>query len=299
MKNIIIKLLTLIIKPFYWSWIWNYPPFYQINNFYKKLSKWKKIIYNTNYWFKMFLDWSKFIDKEIILKGYWEKNISDLILSNLKKWDFFLDIWANIWYFSLLSSKIVWKNWKVISFEPSSLNYSSLEKNIKLNNFNNIIVHKLWVWNNENEFEIYYNNENPWATSLIKNNENSDFDKETIKIIKLDDFLKEKKINFIKMDIEWFEYEAILWMKNILKSNNIRMIFEFSPWIYKNKEKNYVNYSINILTELNNLWFNLFEITNESTLIKIEDNEKFFHKVFNNSIWQSDIFCIKKFLWEK
>jgi len=293
MKNIMIKTIIKLIKPFYWSWIWKYPPFYQINNFYKKISNWNFTIYNTDYWFKMFLDWSKFIDKEIIFNWYWEKNISDLILKYLKEWDIFLDIWSNIWYFSLLSSRIVWEKWKVISFEPSSLNYFALEKNIKLNHFINIQTHRLWVWNEESQFEIYYNNDNPWATSLIKNDENIKYQKEIINIIKLDDFIIEQKIDFIKMDIEWFEYEAILWMENILKNNNLKMIFEYSPRIYKDKELNYEEYSINILNYLNNLWFQLFEIENNWNILKIENNRNFFHKVFNNYIWQSDIFCIK------
>jgi len=42
-------------------------------------------------------------------------------------------------------------------------------------------------------------------------------------------------------------------MKNILKENNLKIIFEYSPIIYKSKEENYENYSINILNELNNL----------------------------------------------
>jgi hypothetical protein len=42
-------------------------------------------------------------------------------------------------------------------------------------------------------------------------------------------------------------------MENILKSNNLKMIFEYSPKIYKNKEQNYEEYSINLLNYLNHL----------------------------------------------
>lgn len=187
MKNLL-NIFTLLIKPLYWSWIWNYPPFKQIYFFYEKILNKNVWINQTNYWFNMILNWSKLIDKEIIFTWYWEKNVSELIKNELKEWDTFIDIGANIWYFTLLWSKIVWKYWKVISFEPSILNYNILEKNIELNNFENIEKHKLWVWNIESEFEIYYNNENPWATSLVKTKDNYSFNKELIKIIKLDDF---------------------------------------------------------------------------------------------------------------
>jgi len=242
----------------------------------------------------MFLDWSKFIDKQIIFDWFWEKNVSELILSNLKEWDVFLDIWANIWYFSLLWSKIVWQKWKVLSFEPSSINFNILDKNIKLNNSINIDYFKLWVWNNEQEFEIFFNNDNPWATSIVKTKENNNFQKEIIKVIKIDNFITNKKVDFIKMDIEWFEYDAFLWMKEILKINdNIKIIFEYSPKIYKEKEENHEEYSINILNELNKLNFKLFHINKDWSLLKIDNNNEYYKSVLNNNIWQSDIFCKK------
>lgn len=290
----ITKILTILIKPFYWSWIWKYFPFKQINIFYNHISSWKQNIYKTIYGFKMFLDWSKFIDKEITFNWFWEKNISELIKKELHQWDIFLDIWANIWYFSLLWSIQVWEEWEIISFEPSSINYNELEKNIKLNNLKNIKTHKLWVWNEENEFNIYYNNNNPWATSLVKTNENKLYNKEKIKLIKLDDLLRNKKIDFIKMDIEWYEYNAIIWMENILKNNNLKMIFEYSPRIYKEKEKDYKLYSINLLNRLSEYNFDLFHINSDSSLRKINNNEEYFTEIINNKIWQSDVYCIKK-----
>ena len=232
------------------------------------------------------------IDDQIKFLWVWEKNISELLKNNLKKWDTFLDLGANIWYDSLLASKLVWTTWKVISFEPNRDNYEKFQKNIKINNFINIQLNKFWVWKEKSKFELFYDKSNPGATSIIKRENHSDSLKETIEVVKLDDFLKGIKIDFIKMDIEWFEYDAILWMKNILKENNLKIIFEYSPIIYKSKEENYENYSINILNELNNLWFELYNIELDSSLSKIENNVDYFKKV-NEWTGQSDIYCIK------
>lgn len=290
--KLIHNILTKIIKPFYWSGIWNYFPFKQINAFYKKISKNEIILKEINYWFKMFLSAWRVIDDQIKFSWVWEKHISELLKDNLKEWDIFLDLGANIWYDSLLASKLVWETWKVISFEPNKDNFQKLSRNIEVNNFKNIQIYKFWVWKEKSKFELFYDESNPGATSIIKRGNHNDSLKETIEVVKLDDFLKRARIDFIKMDIEWFEYDAILWMKNILKENNLKIIFEYSPIIYKSKEENYENYSINILNELNNLWFELYNIELDSSLSKIENNVDYFRTV-SKWTWQSDIFCKK------
>jgi FkbM family methyltransferase len=48
---------------------------------------------------------------------------------------------------------------------------------------------------------------------------------------RLDDYLENKKIDFIKMDIQGFEYQALLGMKNTLQSNpDIKILVEFWPY---------------------------------------------------------------------
>lgn len=58
------------------------------------------------------------------------------------------------------------------------------------------------------EKELFYNSDNPGRSTLVAN-QNTDQITETIKTIRLDDFLGEIKVDFIKMDIEGFEPFAI------------------------------------------------------------------------------------------
>lgn len=297
MKKITHKILRLCIKPFYWSGIWKYFPFNYIYKIHKYIwnslfFKWtNEIIVKTNHGFWIYLKKWKFIDENIISHWEWEPNISNLIKNNLKTWNTFLDLWTNIWYFSLLASKIVWENWRVISFEPSKSIFNDFSRNIELNFINNIIKYNLWVWEENTKKELYYNESNPWWSSVI--NMNNWNNKETIEIVKLDDFLKDTKIDFIKMDIEWFEYFAIKWMINILKNNNIKMIFEYSPKFYEKLYwENHKNESINMLDELKKIWFNLYEVDYKWNLLEIFDSNIFFEKIYN-WLWQIDIYCEK------
>ena len=243
----------------------------------------------------MQLDGSKFIDKEIIFHGLWEKNISDILCRELKNGDVFVDIGANIWYFTLLWSNCVWDIGRVIAFEPSSSNYVKAIHNISINLYKNIDIHKLWVWKLQETLDIYHNEDNPGASSIIQNNLwSKPATSEKIQVVSLDEYLWTRKIDFIKMDIEWFEFEAILGMINILKKNNIKLIFEYSPVLYKNKEENYKEYSIELLWILQKLGFTLYHICPDATTEKIIDIEEYYIRTMNSEIWQSDILCKKE-----
>jgi FkbM family methyltransferase len=63
---------------------------------------------------------------------------------------------------------------------------------------------------------------------LLETSENKSFTKETIEVVRLDNLLGNKKVDFVKMDIEGFEREAIQGMEKILKHVKY-MIFEYSP----------------------------------------------------------------------
>jgi hypothetical protein len=53
------------------------------------------------------------------------------------------------------------------------------------------------------------------------------------------------------MDIEGFEYNAILGMKEILKNNaGVKIIFEFSPVLYRFLNSDWKTYSVSLLKEL-------------------------------------------------
>lgn len=74
-----------------------------------------------------------------ILKEHeWESSITKFIKDNLKEGQTFVDVGANIGYYSILASKLVGDKGRVFAFEPAPDCYQVLLKNIELNNCKNI-----------------------------------------------------------------------------------------------------------------------------------------------------------------
>ena len=137
--------------------------------------------------------------------------------------DIVIDAGAYNGVISLYMSKLVGKHGKVIAFEPDTLNYEKLKKNIKLNNAKNIILLNKGLWS-KNTVLLFENKHASGSKILL----NSDSKEEIIKIetVNLDNEIKRlniKKINYIKMDIEGAEIEAVRGAKKTLKKNDVHL----------------------------------------------------------------------------
>ena len=117
------------------------------------------------------------------------------------------DIGANIGNHSLYwASNMQIK--KIYAFEPVDTTYNILEKNIKINNLENIIKPLNIGLSDEKGTGIIniYSNDNIGGTSIKKSNKNNG----GIKIDKLDNIkIIEEKLDFIKIDVEGHELLAL------------------------------------------------------------------------------------------
>lgn len=128
--------------------------------------------------------------------------------SLVKKDDVVFDVGANIGATTLNFAKLTGEDGKVHSFEPDPINYYSIQKNIKLNNFKNIVLNKIGLGNNEGTFNIYTIDKNNKGMNKIvngDNNNNPDFQK--IQVTTIDHYIQKNKIQ--KIDVEGFELNVI------------------------------------------------------------------------------------------
>ena len=132
------------------------------------------------------------------------------ICSFLKKGHFVIDAGANIGTVSLACANIVGQSGQVKSFEPNIKIFKYLKKNIEINDYSKIIQaynFGLGSKNSKYKFTEY---------SDDTSNTPSESGTNVVKIKKLDDVINEK-VNFLKIDVEGFEYEVLLGAKNLLK----------------------------------------------------------------------------------
>lgn len=144
-----------------------------------------------------------------------------------------VDAGANIGLYSLIASKLTGKKGKVISFEPSKETFKRLINNIKLNNSLNIKAVNEGLGDNPNEKLILRQDIGSGDAEryLLSGNESPDIELKNINPIKideeiiinsLDNYLRKsniKKIDFLKIDTEGFEYYILKGAKQILRNS--------------------------------------------------------------------------------
>lgn len=209
-------------------------------------------------------------DKELIVKGYHEKNISALIKRKINQDDVFIDIGANIGYYSLFVASIQKYMGEVYAFEPGSKAFYKLQENIRLNNFNNVNIYRKGVGNENKTIDLNID-ANFTKSSILNHDSNNILHKEEIEIIRLDDFFQNKRIDFMKIDVEGYELEVLKGAKELISCYKPKLIFEFTPRFYKGYFREFKNF----LNFLKDKGYKIYNIQDDRLIeIKNIDSEK-------------------------
>jgi hypothetical protein len=96
-----------------------------------------------------------FIQRHIYYFGLWERNLTDFLAQRLRPGDVFIDVGANIGYFSLQAAKLVGSTGSVIAIEASPSIYGWLTANLALNDTRNVRTVNLAVSDRSSMLRLY------------------------------------------------------------------------------------------------------------------------------------------------
>ncbi len=166
--------------------------------------------------------------------GVYEEDLATCPSQNLKVGDTFLDIGANEGYFSILGAKLVGSTGRVVTVEPQTRLQSVLLRNFELNQLNNYKLVQAAISDKSNDSEQFY--ESPdinTGSSGLRSATSYAQRVYTIQTMTLSELFQEANldaVDLMKMDIEGYEYEAILGSAELIQSKRIKMMaIEFHP----------------------------------------------------------------------
>ena len=217
--------------------------------------------------------------------GLYEQPETKLLREKLPETGIFIDVGANVGYFSLLASALVGKGGSVHTFEPIPKNLQVLVDAIESNKISNIVTNQVAIGRKKGTIELFINDtEMGNASSIIGPNRKKAV---IAPIITLGDYIEISEINqvdFIKIDIEGGEFDALSGMEKILRHKIAPdLIVEINPYFL---QQNGVAPSI-ILGMLSDFGYKYYKILNSGVISEVD---------LQNSLDElCNIYCTKRY----
>ncbi len=164
-----------------------------------------------------------------------EPALSAWLVRNLecRDGDIFLDIGANIGWYSLLFSRIARPGSRIFAFEPDALNSRLLRENVGMNGATAVEVVEAAVAESSGRSKLYrYDSNNLGRHSMLVTSGREAVDIDTVG---LDDFwerrgLADTPVRVLKIDVEGYEYFALSSGKAVLRRTAL-VVSEYSPGV--------------------------------------------------------------------
>jgi FkbM family methyltransferase len=148
--------------------------------------------------------------------GAYEPKLVTLLKTTLKPGMTFLDLGANIGYFSVIAARLVGDQGHVHAFEPMHESFVRLQRNLQP--FHWASPHECAVGNVTGDVPITYSmEESGWATIHEQHRPGSQ--SSVVNVIRLDDWLKANpldRVDFMKLDIEGSVVDALLGARELI-----------------------------------------------------------------------------------
>ena len=209
-----------------------------------------------------------------------------LLINNfVKKDQVVLDIGANVGFYSIIFSSIVGDKGKVHCFEPDKINFKYLTKNTSEQK--NIVLNNKAVSDKNGTLELYRSD----TLNIDHRTYKPKSYKEVISIetVSIDEYVNDQfSVDFIKMDIQGAEHNALKGMQKTLgKNKDVVILSEFWPYGLKlagsSKEE--------IIQHWNGLDFHVYHLHEKNyTLIKSTELNTF-HE--NSDSYYNILICRK------
>ncbi len=286
MKKVFLSIYKLAFKLLVGSGIRSFSPIRALDDF--LISHLKSDVTEVE-GHKMFLDTRDSLKLSII--GVHEQFETELVKKKIRKDDVVLDIGANIGYYTLIFAKLVGENGKVFAFEPDPSNFALLKKNVEVNGYKNVILVQKAVSNTTGALNLWLRKDHLAAHRIYDSQDGS----ESIEIasIRLDDYFRDYKgnIDFIKMDIEGAEGNAIQGMSSLLQKNrNLKIVMEFWPLGIKRsgiEPKDHIDL-------MKQAGFTLYHVNEEENIVELADTDKLLKIYTLENGDHTNLLCIKE-----
>jgi FkbM family methyltransferase len=211
------------------------------------------------------VDLSSSVGRSIYLRGAYEPEVEKCMRNILRTGNVFIDIGANVGYFSIICAGLVGPVGQVHSFDPHKKVIQLLVESAKRNQYNNIYVNQVALSSREETLNFVYlrNSAFSWTLPIYAMEKSpylSQVCEELVSAIPLDQYVQSmanQDIALIKIDVEGAEYKVLMGARETLLKHSPSILIEAQDWSLSR----YGHTIDDIFNFLNPLHYRAFDLT--------------------------------------
>ena len=176
----------------------------------------------------------RWITPWILRSGRWEVFVDDVLCALARPGDVFVDVGANMGYYSIRIGALVGPQGRVYSFEPNPETYEFLCDNITVNDFGaRSRLFKAAVGDVAGSAWLSFERPEPGGSTL-RNQQLGLANEMAVPVVRLDDVIEaDVAVDLVKIDVEGFEAPALRGMKAVLaRSPDAAVVVELSYMLW-------------------------------------------------------------------
>lgn len=173
------------------------------------------------------------IQRHLFYFGVWEPNLTAFLSARLRPGDIFVDVGANIGYFTLLASRLVGRDGKVIAVEASPNIFARLSDNLRRNHATNVAATNIAVSDRVGTTQLFLGSDsNIGQTGTVATpGSRYECDIATTPLDALLDGIDIARVRFVKVDVEGAEWSVLQGMQGLLRrgARELEVFVELTP----------------------------------------------------------------------
>ncbi|WP_157727471.1 FkbM family methyltransferase [Stappia sp. ES.058] len=211
-------------------------------------------------------DPSDHVQTYLHFQGHFERRETEIVRTTLQDGDVFVDIGANVGWFTMVAAETVGTRGRVISFEPFPGSFERLRRNIDVNGFDTVTAIPCALSDRDGKVPFFANTANSGRNSMFQ-------DPDQVRVSEIEmrrgqDVLAQldvEHINFCKIDVEGAELQVLRGLDRHLKDGRIdHILIEMNP-----EKLEQAGGSIDALfTLLRDSGFDIYDVANPQVALK-------------------------------
>jgi FkbM family methyltransferase len=170
----------------------------------------------------------------ILLEDAWDPSLTDLVRKTLDPQAVFIDVGANVGYFTLLASTCVGDSGRVLSIEPNPPVAEQLRLNVERSNLSNVIIEQTLCTDSLESYTqtLYLPDQSQLGKASISKSNAGGVESVEVRSSTVDQLIRNHRlqnVTFVKIDVEGAELMVLRGMTETLRQLRPIIVLELEP----------------------------------------------------------------------